>query len=69
MSNYQERYIVQDLETFEFLKPDEMGSVEQTPYLSMAGKYQIYEDAFQAGVDEIGGQFAVFKFFVNEGNV
>lgn len=66
MSNYHERYIVQDLETYEFLKPDEFGSVDQTPYLSMAGQYQSYEDAFNAGVDEIGGQFTVFKFFVNE---
>ncbi len=63
MSEYRERYIVQDLETFEFLRPDEIGSIEQTPYLSMAGKYDFYEDAFQAGVDEIGGSFQIFKFY------
>lgn len=63
MSEYQERYIVQDLETFEFLRPHELGAVEQTPYLSLAGKYDFYEDAFQAGVDEIGGAFQVFKLF------
>ena len=63
MKDFQERYIVQDLETFEFLCPDKSGGIEQTPYIALAGKYEFYEDAFEAGTDEIGGQFAVFKFF------
>lgn len=63
MSDYQERYIVQDLDTFEFLCQDENGGIDETPYLSMAGKYHTYEDAFNAGVDEVGGYFSVFKFY------
>lgn len=63
MSDYQERYIVQNLETFEFLCQDENGGIDETPFLSKAGKYHNYEDAFSAGVDEIGGFFSVFKFY------
>lgn len=63
MSDYQERFIVQDLETFEFLCSDNEGGFEQTAYLSLAGKFDDYESAFEAGVDEIGGNFQIFKFF------
>lgn len=61
--NYQERFIVQDLETFEFLFPDIDGGIGQTPYLSLAGKYDYYQDALEAGVEEIGGEFTIFRFF------
>lgn len=63
MSDYQECFIVQDMETYEFLCSDNEGGFEQTPYLSLAGKFDDYESAFEAGVDEIGGSFQVFKFF------
>lgn len=63
MSEYRERFIVQDFETCEFLCSDGSGGIEQTPYLSNAGKYDDYDSAFEAGLDEIGGQFTVFKFY------
>lgn len=61
--DFKEFFVVQDLETFEFLCSDGLGGIEQTPYLSMAGKYDNYDSAFEAGVDEIGGVFSVFKFY------
>ncbi|AUX61475.1 hypothetical protein JF634_10180 [Simonsiella muelleri] len=61
--DFKECFVVQDLETFEFLCSDGLGGIEQMPYLSMAGKYDNYDSAFEAGVDEIGGVFSVFKFY------
>lgn len=61
--NYEERFIVQDLETFEFLCSDQEGGFEMTPYLSLAGRFESYDDAFESAIDEIGGSFSIFKFF------
>lgn len=61
---FVERFIVQDLETFEFICPDFVtGGLGQTPFLRAAGKYETRQDALQAGIDETGGQFSVFAFF------
>ena len=40
--DFKECFVVQDLETFEFLCSDGLGGIEQTSYLSMAGKYDNY---------------------------
>ena len=61
--DFKECFVVQDLETFEFLCSDGLGGIEQTPYWSIAGKDDNYDSAFEAGVDEIGGVFSVFKFY------
>lgn len=61
--NYVQFFIVQDLETFEFLCPDPNGDIGQTPYLKGAGRYETREDAFSAGTEECGGQFSVTSFF------
>lgn len=62
MSQYVERYIVQDLESFEFLCPDIDGGIATTPYIGSAGRYEEMQDALDAGVEEIGGRFSIFKF-------
>ena len=54
MSQFEEKYIVQDLETHEFLYPDPFGDVGQTPNVKSAGHYDTREDALNAGVEEIG---------------
>lgn len=61
---YEERFIVQDLETHEFIYPDPFGDVGFTQNLRSAGHFESYEDAFNAGVIEIGGRFQIFQFFV-----
>lgn len=55
-------FIVQDLETHEFLYPED-GNVGQTPYLSQAGRFEYQEDAIEAGED-IGGPFSIFRFYL-----
>ena len=64
MSQFEEKYIVQDLETHEFLYPDPFGDVGQTPNVKSAGHYDTREDALNAGVEEIGNEFVIFSFFV-----
>ena len=64
MSQFLEKYIVQDLETHEFLYPDPFGAVGQTPNIKSAGHYDTRDDALSAGVDEIGNEFVIFSFFV-----
>lgn len=59
----QVKYIVQDLETFEFLYPHENGDVGYTPLIKMAGHFDEIEDAMQAGQD-IGAPFTVFTFYM-----
>ncbi|ARB05376.1 TPA: hypothetical protein ACLBE3_002101 [Neisseria meningitidis] len=61
---YEERFIVQDLETHEFIYPDPFGYVGFTQNLKSAGHFESYEDALNSGVNEIGGGFQIFKFFV-----
>ena len=64
MFQYVEKYIVQDLETHEFLFPDPFGDVGQTPNIKSAGHYDSRDDAINAGVEEIGNEFVIFSFFV-----
>ncbi|MBS9339915.1 hypothetical protein [Neisseria elongata] len=63
MYEFKQRFIVQDLESGEFLFPDPAGGITQTPYIKQAGKFDYQEDAMDAGIDEIGEQFAIFSFF------
>lgn len=56
-------YIVQDLETHEFLYPSPDGDVGQTPYLKQAGRFEEYQDAIDAGQD-MGVPFVVFNFYL-----
>ena len=50
MSKFEQRYIVQDLESHEFIYPDPFGDIGFTANLKAAGKYESYEDALSAGV-------------------
>lgn len=59
----QVKYIVQDLETREFLYPSEDGDVDQTPFLNQAGHSEDLQDAMEAGED-IGNQFQIFTFYL-----
>ena len=61
---YEERFIVQDLETHEFIYPDPFGDVVFTQNLKSAGHFESYEDALNSGISEIGGGFQIFQFFV-----
>lgn len=63
MTEIIERYIVQDLDSFEFLYPDPNGDIGQTPYLKTAGRFESREDALQAGIEETSGQFSVLRVF------
>ena len=60
---YEKKFIVQDLESHEFLYPDPFGDIGFTANLKSAGQYESYEDALQAGADEIGGEFQIFAFY------
>lgn len=61
----QVKYIVQDLETHEFLYPSEDGAVDTTPYLKQAGHFEFIEDALEAGED-LGAPFQIFTFYLPE---
>ncbi|HHL3633672.1 hypothetical protein [Neisseria polysaccharea] len=61
---FDERFIVQDLETHEFIYPDPFGDVGFTKNLKSAGHFESYEDALNSGINEIGGRFQIFQFFV-----
>ena len=61
----QVKYIVQDLETFEFLYP-ENGDVGQTPLIKLAGHFEELEDAVASAEDNIGGAYTIFKFYLPE---
>lgn len=61
----QIKYIVQDLETCEFLYPSPDGDVGQTPYIKQAGHFEEMQDALDAGED-LGAPFAIFTFYLPE---
>ncbi|MDK4569619.1 hypothetical protein QG041_09990, partial [Kingella kingae] len=48
----QVRYIVQDLDTFEFLC-SENGDIGQTPYIAKAGQFDSFDDAVTVGANDI----------------
>lgn len=60
-------YIVQNLETMEFLCPGEHYPVIETPHLSSAGVFYEYESALESAVEETDGNFYIFKFYKEEG--
>lgn len=66
MKEFVPKYVVQDLETGEFLYPEPLGGLGTTPYLKQAGHYNDYDDALEAAKDEISAPFSIFKFFVEE---
>ena len=63
---YKERFIVQDLESHEFIYLDPFGDTGFTQNLKSAGHFESYEDAFNAGMEEIGGGFQIFAFYLKE---
>lgn len=63
---YKEWFIVQDLESHEFIYPDPFGDTGFTQNLKSAGHFESYEDAFNAGMEEIGGGFQIFAFYLKE---
>lgn len=66
MSRYQQKFIVQELENYEFIFPDQFGDIGFTQNLKEAGQYENYEDAFNAGLEEISGHFQIFSFYIRE---
>lgn len=64
MSEFEQRYIVQDLETGEFLCSDVLGGISTTMYIKQAGQFDTYDEALELAKDEIDGAFSVFGFFV-----
>lgn len=66
MSRYQQKFIVQEMENYEFICPDQFGDIGFTQNLKEAGQYESYEDALNAGLEEIGGHFQVFSFYIRE---
>ena len=66
MSNYQQKFIVQELENHEFIYPDPFGDIGFTPNIKSAGQYESYEDAFNSAMEEIGGEFLIFSFYIKE---
>ena len=66
MSRYQQKFIVQELENYEFICPDQFGDIGFTQNLKEAGQYESNEDAFNAGLEEIGGHFQIFSFYIEE---
>lgn len=59
----QVKYIVQDLETHEFLYPSDDGAVDETPFIHQAGQFEELQDALEAGED-IGSPFRIFTFYL-----
>ena len=66
MSRYQQKFIVQELENYEFICPDQFGDIGFTQNLKEAGQYESYEDAFSSALEEIGGEFVIFGFYEKE---
>ncbi|CBN87505.1 hypothetical protein NEILACOT_05677 [Neisseria lactamica ATCC 23970] len=66
MSSYQQKFIVQELENYEFIFPNQLGDIGFTQNLKEAGQYENYEDAFNAGLEEIGGHFQIFSLYIRE---
>uniref|UniRef100_A0AAU8B2W8 Phage associated protein n=1 Tax=Dulem virus 50 TaxID=3145761 RepID=A0AAU8B2W8_9VIRU len=66
MSRYQQKFIVQELENHEFIYPDPFGDIGFTSNIKSAGHYDSYEDAFNAAMEEIGGEFLIFGFYLKE---
>ena len=62
----QRIYIVQSLETFEFLCADENALIGTTKDISKAGIFYEYESALESALEEIGDRFFIFSFFVKE---
>ncbi|WP_032138214.1 hypothetical protein [Kingella negevensis] len=60
----QIKYIVQDLETYEFLYPSPDGDVGQTPCINQAGHFEEIQDALDAGED-LGSEFTIFTFYLS----
>lgn len=65
MSGFEQRYIVQDLETGEFLCPDPLGGVTTTMYIKYAGQFDNYDEALELAKDEIDGAFSIFGFWLS----
>lgn len=59
--NERTRYIVQDLDTLEFLCPSN-GEVGSTPFIARAGHFESYQTALEVAIDEVGEGFTIFKF-------
>ena len=60
----QRVYLVQSLETFEFLCADEDSLIGFTTDISKAGIFYEYESALESALEEIGERFFIFSFFV-----
>lgn len=58
----QRVYIVQSLETFEFLCPDEEALIGFTSEISKAGIFYEKFSALESALEEIGEDFYIFEF-------
>lgn len=52
-------YVVQSMRDYTFLYCGDSGDIDHTPRLSLAGRFYDYEQAFNAGLSEIGCDFEV----------
>lgn len=57
-------YIVQSKDTGDFLYPADTGDVGHTPYVHMAGTFFDRCEAVETAMEEIGDNFIVFGFFI-----
>ncbi|MBC3871920.1 hypothetical protein [Undibacterium oligocarboniphilum] len=59
-------YVIQCLESFNFLYMDEDGAVNYTPFLKLAGTTPTYESAFELAADFLHDSFAICTVWVPE---
>jgi hypothetical protein len=63
----QLRYLLQDVETHQFMCMGETGDVAFTPWVDVAGHFYDREVANEAGCEHCGPEgFIIFSFFVME---
>lgn len=59
----QRAWIVQSLDTYEFLCPDENAIIGFTQNIVKAGIFYEKESALESAIEEIGDKFVLFSFF------
>ena len=66
MSKYQQKFIVQELETMNSSIPIHSAILALRPTLNLPVNMKSYEDAFSSAIEEIGGEFLIFSFYTKE---
>lgn len=60
----QRAWVVQSLDTYEFLCPDENSIIGFTQNIAKAGIFYEKESALESAIEEIGDKFVLFSFFI-----